>query len=468
MKIRNVILGVAGLMGSILLQAQEKKDSVLRFSLAEAKLYGLENSPVVKNAVLDLEAAKKKIWETTAIGLPQAKATMSASYMISTPGFYAQFFKPTLGQAYQKTAEPHTQSDSVAFVNNQFNKMINDMRFSGTFDVQVSQLIFSGAYIVGLQTAKVYKSLSEIGISKSKNDLIESLSNSYYLVLIAQENKQITDSTLKNMNKMYQQIQAIQKQGLIEETDVDQLSITVSNVQSAADMLERSVEIAKNMLKYEMGIPVERNIELTDSLTTLLGNQYIELAMLNNFIVENYADYKLLDTQAKLMKLNVRLQQSTFLPDVAGFYQHEELLNSKAISFTPPNLLGLSVSLPIFTSGSRLAKISQAKIGYQQAVNTRDHLGEGLKVDFENSKSIYISAKERYETEKKNFQLARKILDRSSEKYKQGLMSSTDYTQVQNQYLQTQTSYFTAALSLINAKNKIEKILTPADQNSSK
>jgi outer membrane protein len=460
MRINKLITGLLLLYIPLIIHAQKMNDSIVKFSLAEAKAYGMVNSPVIKNAALDLEGAKKKIWETTAIGLPQVNATMSFSYMISVPGFYEQFIKPGIGEAYQKMPVNDRPSDSIAFVNNAFDKAIEDMRFSGTLDFQVSQLIFSGAYIVGLQTAKVYKGLSEIALTKSKTEVLELLANSYYLVLIAKENKQITDSTYINMNKLLVETEALYKQGFLEETDVDQLRITVNNIKSAADMLTRQYEISQNMLKFQMGIPVEQRIELTDSLSYLLSNSAIEISLLQNFDVKSNPDFKLLESQAKLMNLNVKLQKSAYLPDIAAFYQHEKLLNDKAIAFTPPDMVGLSISLPLFTSGSRMVKVSQAKISYLKAVNTLDQVADGLKIDFENSKSTYINAKEKYDTEKLNFQLAQKILNKASIKFKQGMMSSADFTQAQNQYLQTQASYFTTALTLINARNKLERLLT--------
>ena len=62
---------------------QVKKDSVLSFSLKQAQDYALQNSPLVKNANLDVLSAKRKIWETTAIGLPQVNSKLNYSYQIT-------------------------------------------------------------------------------------------------------------------------------------------------------------------------------------------------------------------------------------------------------------------------------------------------------------------------------------------------------------------------------------------------
>ena len=89
----------------------------------------------------------------------------------------------------------------------------NDYKWSLNADITVSQLIFSGSYIVGLQSAKVYKSLSKLSTEKSKEDVLESVTTSYFNVLIATENKVILDSTYQNMIKTLADMQGMRNAG---------------------------------------------------------------------------------------------------------------------------------------------------------------------------------------------------------------------------------------------------------------
>jgi outer membrane protein TolC len=413
-------------------------DSSMQFSLEQAKQYALENSPVVKSAALDLNAAKKKIWETTAIGLPQASAKYSYSYILTLPEIYKQF----------------AQMGGGGETN------LDDMKSSSTLDITVSQLLFSGAYLVGLQTSKVYKGLSELSLTKSKNDLNESVTNAYLLVLIAKENKKILDTMYNNMNALLETIKAMNSKGFVEETDVDQFQITVNTVKNNLDLITSQALIAERMLKYQLGYPFESGITLTDSINGIVNNLNINALLIEPFQVENNVDFKLVETQTKLMKLNLKLNKSEFLPDVAAFYQHDKNFNDKAVSFTPPDLVGLTINIPIFSSGQRLAKVSQARITYEKAKISQDQVAQGLKIQFEDNKAKYINAFGNYESSKSNYTLAEKIYKRSIIKYKAGTISSSDLTQLQNQYLQAQTSYFSAILDLTSAKSKIENLIS--------
>jgi outer membrane protein TolC len=428
--------------------AQEKADSVLKFSLVEAQAFAFQNNKSILNANLDVEAAKKKVWETTAIGLPQVSGK--------------------IGYSYQPELSPLAESFSGLGVF--INKMMrtadtipgnpDDMKWGLAGTLTVSQLIFSGSYLVGLQSAKVYKSLSELNQIKSQQDIMESITNSYCNVLIARENRMILDSTYINLTKTFSDMQAMGKQGFIEETDIDQMQITVSTVKTSLDMITRLADISEKMLKLQLGIDLDKPIELTDNLKSLVDGFTFEQLLLTDFVLDNNVNYQMLDASVKASELFYKLRKSEFLPDIAAFYQYQKEFNSKSFITTPPQIIGVQMNIPIFGSGMKLAKVSQAKIELLKAKNNRSQAADGLKLDFYSSKSALIAAHDKYETEIVNIRLAKRIYDKALIKYTNGLISSTDLSQIQNQYLTAQSNYYNTLQTLISSKNKLEKLLT--------
>jgi outer membrane protein TolC len=217
--------------------------------------------------------------------------------------------------------------------------------------------------------------------------------------------------------------------------------------------------MAERLLKFQMGIELNEKIELTDSLA---GLQLTDLnSMINTELdVDNNIDYKLLDTQVKLNKLNLKLKRSEALPVVAGFYNYEKNFNLQGFTFNPPSIIGLSVSLPIFSSGQRIARIKQAKIEFQKSLNSKEQGGQGILIDFSQSKSDYLNALDKCNLEKENMSLADKIYKRTIIKFKNGNSSSIDLTQVQNQYITSESNYYRALIDLISAKSKLERLLS--------
>jgi outer membrane protein TolC len=175
--------------------------------------------------------------------------------------------------------------------------------------------------------------------------------------------------------------------------------------------------------------------------------------------VENTTEYRLIESIEKLAGQNLKLQKSTFFPDLAAVYMHHEELNKEAFSFTPPDLVAVSMSIPIFSSGMRNAKVNQAKINYEKAGSVKWQASQGLILQFEETKAALSNAIDKYTTQKENLALANKVLNRALIRYQQGTISGMELSQTQNQFFTAQTEYFTSIVQLINSYNKMTRML---------
>lgn len=456
----NLILAVLMLALSSVSFAQKEKIS---FSLKQAKEYAQKNSYILKNSKADIEAAKKKVWETTAEGLPQVNADFAYTRMFKVPeasaafsglgsmmsGFNARIWaleNPGKTPPASLTAAAPSVSDS-------------DLKWGATMDLKVTQLIFSGAYLVGLQASKAYKNLTEYLDKKNIDDVLEEVENSYVLVLIAKENKKILESTLNNLNSILKEITEIHKEGFVEDTDVDQLQLTVKTIENSLSMINRQVILAERLLKFQLGMDMSNEVELTENLDALIIST--NLATMSNmaFDVNSNINYKLVENQENLSKLNLKLSKTEFLPTIAAFYNHNENFNDKAFNMTPADVVGVSLSLPIFSSGKRYAKVKQARIAYTKTQTDKLKATQGLLLDYEQSKTNYLTSLDTYKNSKVNVKLSEKIFNKTTIKYKEGISSSLDLTQTQNQYLQTQSNYFKTVLELFKNKAKLDKVI---------
>ncbi len=436
-------------------------------TLKDAKEYALKNSPLIKNANIDLTLAKRKIWETTAIGLPQVNGKLEGSYQLTVPENIKAFSGlSNLGswmydadQALYGLTGNNPDFGNIARPAPTETTSDDDLKWGLTFDVTVSQLIFSGSYIVGLQTAKTFKKLSEVSITKSENDLAEAVTNAYFLCVIAQENKLVIDSIYKATEKILYEIRETYKEGFLEETDADQMQITFTNIQNTKEMVDRQCDVTLNLLKFQMGMNLKTEILLKDKINDLIGQLNADVLMQKKLNVGNQVDYRLLSVQEKMARLNVKYQKSMFLPDVNAFYNHQENFNDKSFSFTPPDVLGLNVNIPIFGSGQKIAKVKQANLELEKVKNNKHQLSLSLQTQFSDSQSAFITAMNKYQTNKMSRDLAYKIYDKSIIKFKEGLISSLELSQVQNQYLQAQSDYFSSIIEMSSSYTKLEKLL---------
>lgn len=430
----------------------------IQLSMKEAQEYALKNNYTIKNSLIDLELAKKKIWETTAMGLPQLNAASGYTHIFKIPEVS---FPSTVLSKFRTTTTLYglpVAGDSL-FVNTYDSPPIKlGVADNVTLDVTLSQLVFSGAYLVGLQASRVFYQMSERALEKNEIDLKESVANTYLLILNLVQNEKILSDRISNLEKILSEMKQLNKAGFIELTDIDQLELTVLTVKNAQTTLLRQIEGAKDLLKFQIGMPFENKIELSEKLDLVLDAAVIESISDRTLEPENNIVSKIFDTQIELAELNLKREKSNYLPNLAAFYRHSEKLKQADFDFTMKDMAGLQLNIPIFSSGQRKSAVQQRKLDMVKIQNNKNLAVNGLQLEFTTAKNDFKSSVDRFYNEKRNVELAERIYNKTLIKYKEGLSSSMDITNAQNQLLSAQSNYFTAIYSMLVAKNKIDKL----------
>ncbi|HLN54307.1 MAG TPA: TolC family protein [Lentimicrobium sp.] len=437
------------------IQAQESTD----FSLKQAQDYALLNSAAIKNSDIDLQLAKKKIWETTAIGLPQINAQGNYQHLFVVPeiNFPINYINTELEAGTQITAADITEGR--VFLDTLAGAPIPlGLKDNTTLDFTVTQLIFSGEYLVGLRASKVFYLMSDQAKLKTESDTRETVASTYALILMLQDNYAVLTRSLENLNKTLNEMKEMNKQGFIEITDVDQIELTTLTLSNGVNSMERQIKAAKDLLKFQIGYPMDKEINLTDNLEAMVTDINMDNLIASGFRVEDNINYQIMDTQVKLNKLNMQREKSTFLPNLAAVYRHQEKFKKIDFDFQPVDIFMLTLNIPLFSSGQRWVKVQQRSLEYQKAMINRDNAANGLKLEYINARNEVINAFDTYTNVKKNLELTQRIYDKTLIKFREGLSTSMDLTQAQNQMLSAQSEYISNLNTLLNAKNKITKL----------
>ena len=434
--------------------SQDNKE-ILKLSISEAQTYALQNNRTIQSAKIDVSSAVKKVWETLATGLPQLSFDANYQHQFVVPQLS---FGPYLDINSLPDAGSITRSD----LENAYKPsppISLGVKNNTIFNFTVSQLIFSGEYIVGLQASKVVKEVSEKALVKTEDQTKESVATTYYLILVLDENVKVLRESLKSTEQTYNDLVKMHEQGFNEETDVDQMKINHSNIQTLINSIESQKEVSIKLLKFQLGLDFAQNIELTDSLGGIINKGNIQYLTTPEFNVKNSIDYQMVNGQEEISSLLLKRQQSKFLPTVSGFYRHQEQTHQPAFNITVKDVAGVTLTLPIVTSGQRMAQLSQAKFDLQKSRLAKDNAAQSLIMEFETAKSSYQTAFNNFTTNKESLALSKKVYEKSVIKYKEGVSTSFELTQNQNQFLTAESNYYNSVLSLLNAKAKLDRIL---------
>ncbi len=428
--------------------AQETSvSSQYSFTLDEAIEFALENSYQSINARRDVAKALKRKWEATATGLPQVNAVVD--------------YQNQLKQPVSLIPGELSGGDSGTFVPVIFG---TKQKLSAT--ATLSQLLFDGSYLVGLQAAKSFLQFTNDSEEKAQLEVRKSVINAYGSVLVAQESVRIIQKNKETLQKNYDETKKTFDNGLNEEEDVEQIQITLLQTINQLNNAERQQKIALQMFNLTIGVDVDSNTILSDSLDTLSIKNIDPSITTKPFSLENNVDYRLGYLLTEQRRLELKLERSKALPSLSAFVNYGTQGNSDSFTFLDndqmwfqSSILGVTLNIPIFSSLKRSAKTKQAKIAFEQANTSFTQTQQQIKLQYNSAINEYQLAIDNYEITKQNLALAERIENKNQIKYTEGLATSFELRQAQLQLYSIQQESLQAMVAIINNKATLETIL---------
>lgn len=428
------------LLFSVINYAQEQP---MQLSLQEAIDFALKNNTNAKNATLDIAVAKKQKWETTAIGLPQINAKVD----------YNNWLK-------QQVSLIDINGDGIE------DELVFGTSQSVNATATLSQLLFDGSYLVGLQSAKVFLEISKNAKEKTDLQVRENTINAYGNVLLSEESMLIYERNISVLEKNLQETQSIFENGLTEEENVEQLQITLKQLTNGYNNAKRLNKIAQQMLNITLGVEVDTIITLTERLETLAENNIALKVLETSDDVKNTIDYKIAANDKRSKELLLKLEKTKSLPSLSAFinggyaaYSNEFTFLEKDQRWFGSSLLGVSLNIPIFSSLQRSAKTQRAKINLEKADNNLTEIEKQLQFQLAAAKSNYQFAVDQWQISKENLALAERIEQKNQTKFFEGINTSFDLRTAQQQLYTTQQEYLQAMLNVITKKAALETLI---------
>lgn len=434
--------------------AYSQVNDALNLSINQAREHALQNNRSIQSSKLDLDIANQQIKENLSTGLPQL--SIDANYL-------HQFQVPELsfGPFFDTQALPSgtvTGND----IRNAFTegpKIPLGVRDNTVINITLSQLIFNGQYLIALKTARIVRELSEKAVAKTEDQIKQNVEVSYYSILVLQENIRLLEETGKALTRMYEETSGMNKQGLNEETDVDQVNVNRANVQAIQTTMEAQLDVAYKQFKYLLGIGFDQKVELSDSLNAFIEEGNLRYLSENEFNLQNSLDYQMIGIQENVDEQLLKIEKSKYFPTISAFYRHQEQTNQPAFNFAVKDVVGANLNLPLFSGGLRSSKVSQAKFELQKMRLNKENSEQGLTMEYETARNNYQSAYSTYIINRQSMDLSRKIYDKTVIKFHEGVSSSFELTQIQNQFLTAESNYYNSMLNLLKSKAELDRIL---------
>lgn len=441
--------------------------NVKAYTLQEAVDYALQFNTQVKNAKLGVDQAKWRNVEIYTTGLPQIAANFDYTYYFKppiSPALGKVFTEGTMAKVFGELAA--TNPNIAAILMNSGDQNVSFvLPHNISTGLQVNQLFFDGRYVFGVKASKELMLTARLQAQMSDVEVKYTVIKAYYQAAAAKEAIALLQENLKVIEKLTADTRATYQLGLLEELDVNRLELAQATLESQIALQKQMAEVAMANLKFQMGLPLNEELILKDRLEELKATVQVQDAV-KQFEAKNRVEYDLLQSAIKLKGYDMRQKRVQYFPSLYGFLNYG--WNSQAQkggdifkkdSWFDQGLVGLTLKVPIFDSGSKLAQVKQAKLEQQKSVNDFENFKNAADLQYRAAQSSFAAALTDETNTRKAQELSKKIFDRNTIKYKEGVANSFELQQSEQEFVTNQLKYIQSTLNLLTTKADLDKAL---------
>lgn len=399
------------------------QDTRISLSIKQSCQLGIEQNVDVRNSALEQQKAHYQLKEVQSRLYPQLEASANlACYKLFIPA-------AMLGQKME---------------------MGPDYSWSG--GLNLTQLLYSQSYFTSLKLARRMETLGELNLQQKKEEIIFQVSQLYYLCQTTNEQIMQLEATLEKMERLLDIVRLQNEQGIIRKVDYSRISVNKNNLQTQVDNLNQLYIQQLGLLKYLIGLPVETEIVLSDSLAFLPAVFFNGSSDLTN-----RTELQLLDKKIEMAELNRKINKQAYLPTLAGFGiymqgQSKEFEPFNGDKFYRIGVVGIRMTIPIFDGFEKRSKTRQYDLELKQLQNTRENMVDYFSKEYADAIIQYNNSYSAVIRQEENIKLAEETYDVTLQGYRQQVVPLSDLLMSESGLTEARLSYYNVLMQLKNAE----------------
>lgn len=453
-----------GLLIVCMLAMQVNAQEKLNYSLNDCIAYAMKNQNSIKNVLLDEQIQLEKNREVVGMTRPQIKANGQFQYLFIIPKQRAD------ANAFDfASSMSFFKIDTPAYIKyqQQPKQKYSELRFglplSMSAGIQATQLLFDAGVLVALKARRSLEEMSVLNTKRTEQELKVTVSKAYYNCVIAEKRIALINENITLLASLESMTQKLFKEGFSEKIDADRLTVQKNNLITEKEKIENLIQLSYMMLKFQMGMPIQTDLSLSDDLNLEIIKQGVELDRVVDY--DNRVEMNLLKTAKRLNTLDYQRYQKGYLPTVAaalsGSYATQTIAFKElfTLPYFPTGALVLNASMPLYDGNTRRAKMQQAKLNILKNENDIESFKQAVDLESSNARTQFKNSMMSLESQQKNIALAQKVYDVAQKKYKEGLGSNIEILQAETAFKEAQTNYFNSLFEAAIAKVDYQKSL---------
>lgn len=410
------------------------------FTLRQCIDYAMEHQPALNIALLNEQVAHETNRVNLSGWLPQASASGSLVHYIQQPGTNSVVTNADGTSTTSRAATVNTFAPGVA----------------------VSQAIFSPSLLYAVKSAPLYVQQAKQVTDSTKIFLVTSVTKSFYNLLLTLKQIEVLREDTARLGRTYLDAYHQYKGGIVDETDYQEAGISLNNSKASLRQAQEAVVPQYATLKQLIGYPAEKQFNV--QFDTLAMKQHIDIDSTQQLQYDKRIEYQLSNTNKALQQQTVDYYKTQFLPTVSGFFNYNlefannhigDLFNSSS----PSSLVGVSVSIPIFTGFARIHNLRKAQLQEKQIEWDQVDLKARINTEYSSALANYRSNKYNLQVLDKNVQMATRVYFVVTLQYKQGIIPYLNVITAESNLISSKISYLNALFQTLTSKVDLEKAM---------
>ena len=297
----------------------------------------------------------------------------------------------------------------------------------------------------------------------SKLSMINQVKKGFYAVLLAHDSYVVFKQSYDNAMENYLDIKRKYEQGTVAEYDLIRADVTVKNTEPNLLQAENVLVLAKWQLKALLGMDLEMPIDCEGALGDYRELLFADYMATDTTLAAN-TDLRQLDLQKQQLRHTLTMQKLDFLPtlSLSGLYQWSAMNNDfkfKNYRWNPYSMIGLSLSIPIFTGGSRYMKLKQTEISLKQLDWQRDDTQRNLRLAVKQQLDNMSTCVKRFDAASKGIDQAERGYRIAQKRYDTGAGTWLEMNDAELALTQARLNFNQAIYDYMVAKTDLEKTL---------
>ena len=305
------------------------------------------------------------------------------------------------------------------------------------FALSLTQPLYtSGQISLANQQAKLSYQVAREDLKSTQSEIAFQVKQSFYSVILAQENLQITEQALGQAEAHLQIAESFYQSGRASRFDLLRAKVEMAKFKPEVIRAKNDLALAKESLAILLSQPssleIEEKLKFEPGLLSL--DETLQAALAGR------SDLKNLRLQGDMAGLSIRITQAVNLPSLSfmGNYQYTSSGGSKWKNDWNVNLV---LGFTLFDAGKNKAQVEQRRSQVRQTQLAIKQLRDGIQLEVKQAFWNIQAAKESMVAQEQSIQQAEEALSIAEARYKNGTITQVEVLDAQLALTSAQLGY---------------------------